>query len=77
MSSSVYVDNKNKDIFILGKRPTHGLDSTALSAEQKILLVLKITKKILFKYSLKWRKQFFIRYFTKIFQSQAKICKIK
>ena len=48
----MYVDNKNKDIFILGKRPTHGLDSTALSTEQKILLVFKIKKKIFLKYSL-------------------------
>ena len=56
----MYVDNKNKDIFILGKRPTHGLDSTALSTEQKILLVFKIKKKIFLKYSLKWKKQFFI-----------------
>ena len=29
MSSSVHIDNKNKDILILGEGPTQGLDDTA------------------------------------------------
>ena len=33
MSSSPHIDNKKKDIFILGKRPTQGLDHT-LTAEK-------------------------------------------
>ena len=33
MSSSVHIDNKNKDILILGKRPPQRLDNTALTAE--------------------------------------------
>ena len=33
MSSSVHIDNKNKDILILGKRPSQRLDNTALTAE--------------------------------------------
>ena len=33
MSSSVHIDNKNKDILILSKRPTQGLDDTILTAE--------------------------------------------
>ena len=33
MSSSVHIDNKNKDIFILGEGPTQGLDDTTLTAE--------------------------------------------
>ena len=36
MSSSVHVDNKNKDNLILGEGPTQGLDDTALAAEVKI-----------------------------------------
>ena len=32
MSSSVHIDNKNKDILILGKGPTQGLDDTTLTA---------------------------------------------
>ena len=33
MSSSVHVDNKKKDILILGKGPTKGLDDTTLTSE--------------------------------------------
>ena len=35
MSSSVHVDNKNKDILILGEGLTQGLDDTTLTAEAK------------------------------------------
>ena len=35
MSSSAHVDNKNKDILILGERPTQGLDDTTLTAEAR------------------------------------------
>ena len=33
MNSSVYIDKKEKDILILGKGPTEGLDNTKLTAE--------------------------------------------
>ena len=33
MSSSVHIDNKKKDILILGSGPTQGLDDTTLIAE--------------------------------------------
>ena len=33
MSSSIHIDNKGKDILILGERPTQGLDDTTLIAE--------------------------------------------
>ena len=33
MSSSVHVDNKGKDILILGEGPTQGSDDTTLTAE--------------------------------------------
>ena len=35
MSSSVHADSKKKDILILGKVPTQGLDDTTLTAEKK------------------------------------------
>ena len=35
MSSSVHIDDKNKDILIIGERPTQGLDGTILRAEAK------------------------------------------
>ena len=34
MSSSVHVDNKKKDILILGEGSTQGLDGTTLTAEK-------------------------------------------
>ena len=33
MSSSVHIDNKNKDILILGEGPVQGLDDSTLIAE--------------------------------------------
>ena len=33
MSSSMHIDNKGKDILILGKGPTQGLDGTTFTAE--------------------------------------------
>ena len=35
MSSSVHINNKNKDILILGKEPIQRLDDTKLTAEAK------------------------------------------
>ena len=35
LSSSVHVDNKNKDILVLGEGPTQRVDSTTLTAEAK------------------------------------------
>ena len=34
MSSSVHIDNKKKDILILGKGPADGLDDTTLTVEK-------------------------------------------
>ena len=35
MNSSVHIDNKKKDILILGKGPKYGLDDTTLTAEKE------------------------------------------
>ena len=35
LSSSVQIDNKKKDILILGKSPTQGLDDITLTAEAR------------------------------------------
>ena len=37
MSSSVPIDNKKKDLLILGEGPTQGLDHTTSTAEKKVL----------------------------------------
>ena len=38
LSLSLYIDNKNKDILILGEGPTQVLDDTTLKAEVKYLI---------------------------------------
>ena len=48
MSSSVYVDNKGKDILILGKGPTQGLHDTTLIAEAKYPVILHNQEKDLY-----------------------------
>ena len=48
MSSSVNIDNKNKDILILGEGPTKGLDDTTLTTEAKYLLILHNQEKDLY-----------------------------
>ena len=40
MSSSAHIDNKKKDILVLGKGPTQGLEHT-LTAEKCIRLILQ------------------------------------
>ena len=41
MSSSPHIDNKGKDILILGLGPTQGLGENLLTAEKIILLTLQ------------------------------------
>ena len=41
MSSFVHIDNKNKDILILGEKPTQELDDTMLIAEANFALSWK------------------------------------
>ena len=44
MSSSVHIDNKKKDILVLGRGPTQGLEST-LTAEKMYSINFTVTKK--------------------------------
>ena len=41
MNSSIHIDNKKKDILILGLGPTQGLGEDSLTAEKCILLILQ------------------------------------
>ena len=45
MSSSVHIDNKGKDILILGKRLTQGLDDNPLTAETKHPIIFTQSEK--------------------------------
>ena len=46
MSSSVHVDNKGRDILVLGEVPTQGLDDMTLTAETKYPINFKQSGKI-------------------------------
>ena len=45
MSSSVHVDNKGKDVLILGSGPTQGLGEHSLTAEKMYSVNFTVTKK--------------------------------
>ena len=45
MSSSVLIDNKNKDILVIGKGPTQRLDNTTLTTEAKYLVYFTKSQK--------------------------------
>ena len=57
MSSSAHIDNKKKDILVLGKGPTQGLENT-LTAEKMYSINFTLTKKeiLLLKFALQWSK---------------------
>ena len=44
MSSSIHIDNKKKDILVLGRGPTQGLEST-LTAEKMYSINFAVTKR--------------------------------
>ena len=44
MSSSIHIDNKKKDILVLGRGPTQGLENTA-TAEKTYFINLTVTHK--------------------------------
>ena len=46
--SSVHIDNKDKDILILGEGQTQGLDDTTVTAEAKYPLILHNQEKDLY-----------------------------
>ena len=78
MSSSVYIDNKNKDILILGEGSTQGLDDTTLTAEAKYLTNFsRSNKKFCLKLHFNWRNSFLFVNTTKIYQFKAKDSEIK
>ena len=45
MSSSVHANNKNKDILVLGKGQTQGLDNTTLTPEAEYSTNLTISER--------------------------------
>ena len=52
MSSSPYFDNKKKDILVLGKGPTHGLEHTLAAEKMYSINFIEKKLKVLFKFAL-------------------------
>ena len=78
MSSSVHIDNENKDTLILGKGPTEGLDGTTLTREAEYSINFSISNKTIF-LSLPYigNNNFLFVNDTNIYQSKGKNPEIK
>ena len=73
MGSSVRVDNKKKDILILGKDPSQGLDDTTLTAQAKYSINFSTTnRKFYLSLYYNGNNSFLFVNATKIHQSKAK-----
>ena len=79
MSSSVHIDNKVKDIVILGEGPTQGLDDSTLTGEGKYLINFTQTGKrfVLRSLHCNCNNSFLFANATKIYQFKAKGSEIK
>ena len=78
MGSSVPIDNKNKNILILGERPPQGLNDTTLTAEAKYPInFTQSRKKFVLTLDYNGSNRFLFVNATKIYQIKAKDSKIK
>ena len=78
MSSSVHIDNKIKDILILGKDPTQGLDDTVLTAEaQYSINFSRSNRKFCLSLLYNGSNSFLFVNATKIYQFKANDSEIK
>ena len=78
MSSSVHIDNKNKNILILGKGPTQGLDKTTLTAETEYSINFSGSqRKFCLSLHYNGSNSFLFLNVTKIYQFKAKKPEIK
>ena len=78
MSSSVYIENKNKDILILSEGPTQGLDDTTLTAESKYRInFAQSEKRFVLSLHYNGSNSFLFVNATKIYQFKAKDSEIK
>ena len=78
MSSSVHVDNKGKEILILGEGPTQGLDDTTLSAGAKYPIdFTQSGKRSVLRLHCNGSNSFLFVNATKVYQFKAKNSEIK
>ena len=60
MSSFAHIDNKKKDILVLGKGQTQGLEHTFTAKKMYSINFTLTRKEILFEFTLQQSKQLFI-----------------
>ena len=78
MDSSVHIDNKGKDIFIIGDVPTQGLDDTTLAVETIYSInFTKLLRKFCLSLHYNGRNSLLFVNATKIYRFKAKDFKIK
>ena len=72
MGSSVHIDEKKKDILILGIGPTQGLDDTTLTAESQYLINFSRSSRKFLCLHYNGSNSFLFVNATKIYQFKAK-----
>ena len=78
MSLGVHVDNKGKDILILGEEPTQALDDTTLTTEAKYPInFTQSGKRFLLSLHYNERNSFLFVNATKVYQFKVKDSEIK
>ena len=78
MSSSVHIDNKGKDILILGEGPIYGLDDTTLTAEAEYPITLTQSgKRFVLSLHYNGSNSFLFVNAAQIYQFKAKYSEIK
>ena len=78
MSSSVHIDNKGKDILLLGKEPTQELDGTTFTSEVPYSINFKQSgKRFVLSLHYNGSNSFLFVNATKIYQFKAKDPEIK
>ena len=74
----MHVDNKGKDILILGKEPRHRLDDTALAAEAKYPInFIQSGKRFVLSLHYNGNNSFLFVNATKLYQFKAKNSELK
>ena len=77
MSSSVHVNNKNKDILILGEGPTQGLDDTTAAEAKYPINFTQSGKRFVLSVHYNGSNSFLFVSATKIYQFKVKDSEIK
>ena len=79
-SSSVYIDNKNRNILVLGEEPTQGLDNTTITADAKYpfnFIKLEFALRVVLSMHYNFSKSFLFINASKLYRFKAKGSKIK